>query len=69
MPFKILNKPTKLCTFSRVISLYFKDFSAFYVIYYSQINVLSPTAWFSHGQPLKSYNKNDVNLILVNIDH
>ena len=33
---KILNKATKLCIFSRVISLYLKDFSAFYVIYYTQ---------------------------------
>ena len=35
---KILNKATKLCTFQRFVSLYFKDFSVFYVIYYTQIN-------------------------------
>ena len=32
---KFPNKTTKLCTDQRVISLYFKVFSAFYVIYYT----------------------------------
>ena len=48
MPLKILNKATKLCIFSRVISLYLKDFSAFYVIYYTQtIAVINKSTLFS----------------------
>ena len=48
MTLKILNKTTKLCIFSRVISLYLKDFSAFYVLYYIQTTaVINKSTLFS----------------------